>query len=930
MQPNGTQPIGIPAGTPLAGALARARDALVRADPAGLDDAYRQAVDLVASQPETRSKTDHPKLWVTLATDHVGQLLALGAVTLALRRCDEYLQAVSRVHPPNGDDRDGSANGDRSARAHTALLLLRAEIQSAAGGHCTAAADTAQVRHVLGDRLWVLPVEDHARLLRIEGLAAADGGDLDTAALRLGAARQAFITAGHHDGVRMVDQDRLMIAARLGAGEAIDEVLDSAPPQTVADHLRLASALRKELRYEDACRVLVRCIAEHEIDPALRLPVLGEIVALLRLTCRHEAADRLLPLLREAAVDAPDRLAGDELLAVVDPPNRPAEPDELAGPSTSHSAPDPSPGAVVSARFDRGIQRARNLAAQDRLDMAERALAELRPRSRTDRDAATWHLAAGELELAADEQTDGDNHLRQAVGHLGRAADLAATADLTEVRILALRRLGEACFRLGTEDQALRCWSSATRFQERVVARQASDAVRAGMLLATPDEYDELVDSAAWALQRRGPEAAAGIVVAMETARGSSILDAILPVRAAAAARELPSCSDLAGAWQWLTRLTRGLPRSQVLWIMHATQDRLHHVVAGRGLLYHRSVPVDRQLLAGAVDELRACWDPRAIDSSIEAAGQPRGNRTDDFGDCLDAVGEFVRVDQVLGAVPPNVDRIAVVAGGELSDVPLCGLPVPDSAERLGHRFALSELPCLSVRSALHRRSARQRGDRALLVSPPDSGITPAGRLASRTVLGGALATPDGVRTALADHRYRRVRIDSHGWHDHRDPAGSWLQLAPAGPAGRLTPDVLAGMDLSSCGTLVLGACESGMAHRRGRDERVGFVRAAIRAGAASVLAARWVADDSVAAAVLDRFERHSRRLPRDVALQRAQLDVCRGMPGTPPDVPLPDHPARWACWTLYGDAGWQTRAGPLRRLLRSAIDERRRDDARR
>jgi CHAT domain-containing protein len=106
------------------------------------------------------------------------------------------------------------------------------------------------------------------------------------------------------------------------------------------------------------------------------------------------------------------------------------------------------------------------------------------------------------------------------------------------------------------------------------------------------------------------------------------------------------------------------------------------------------------------------------------------------------------------------------------------------------------------------------------------------------------------------------------------------------------------------------------MAQRRGRDERAGFVRAGIHAGAAAVLAARWIADDPAAAAVLDRFERYLRYLPRDLALRQAQLDVCDGKADLHVGLSDHRHPARWACWTLYGDSGWQTRVGLLRRRL--------------
>src|SRR4029450_10529961 len=121
---------------------------------------------------------------------------------------------------------------------------------------------------------------------------------------------------------------------------------------------------------------------------------------------------------------------------------------------------------------------------------------------------------------------------------------------------------------------------------------------------------------------------------------------------------------------------------------------------------------------------------------------------------------------------------------------------------------------------------------------------------------------------------------------------------------------------LSGCGTLILGACESGMSQRLGRDERLGVAPAALASGAAAVLAARWVAVDAVSATILDGFQHYLRYLPRDQALQRIQLDVLEGrcaMSEVPESTPPPSHMARWACWTLYGDADRQTRAGWLR-----------------
>jgi CHAT domain-containing protein len=116
------------------------------------------------------------------------------------------------------------------------------------------------------------------------------------------------------------------------------------------------------------------------------------------------------------------------------------------------------------------------------------------------------------------------------------------------------------------------------------------------------------------------------------------------------------------------------------------------------------------------------------------------------------------------------------------------------------------------------------------------------------------------------------------------------------------------------------------MAQRIGADERAGFVRAAFVAGAASAVAARWVAPADVAAELLGRFESYARHEPRDVALQLAQRDVHFSAGGDAAPAPYGRrgtaraHPANWACWTLYGDSGFQTRAGPVRRRVRSTL----------
>lgn len=842
-------------GSPVGRAVAAGREAFARADARAVDRAYRDAVAL--AEAGTRD---------ALAVDHVATLLELGAASAALARCGEHLRAAGGAHPD--------------------LLLLRAEIRGSVGDLAGALADIA----ALGD--WSPTDDDRARLLRVEGLAAADRGEFEAAAEKWERARAAFRAAGNDAGVAIVDRDRLGAAVRLGVGEAVPEVLSAAAPRTVADHLLLAVALKRELRYEEALHVMIRCVTDTVVDPALRLPVLREIAALLWLTRQEAVVARLEPLLREAVAESPDPVAAQEDL------------DGLF--------PDTAPGGSGSTRFGRRIEEARRLLAATRLDEAEALLVELRDLARAEHDVAVWHLIAGEVELARHQHTGDDAFLRHAVVQLDTAATRANTTALAEVRVVALRLGGRALFALGAEDEAGDRWIEAHAIEERFAERQVTDQVRVGMQLAAPDEHDERVRAAAAAVDRRGAAATAAVVVAMESARGATILGSVLPE---GFPRNLPRLHDLDGAWRWLGEETRDLPRSQVVWMVHVTPHRVHHAVIGHGSLHHSSVALDRAALWRSVDELMSCWTEGLLDEAI-ASG--------DFDRSLARVADQLDVGAVLDVLPRGVRRIALVAGGALAGVPFAAMTVPGTSERICDRYALSDLPCLSARRPLRHRSAARRGDRALLVSPPGTGLAHAADLPGRVVLESERVTPDDVRAALASRAHHQVRVDTHGFYDHVDPTRSWLLLGPEGTDSRVRPDQLQWMDLRGCGTFVLGACETGMAQPRGRDEHVGFVRAAIHAGAASVVAAKWIADEPVASAVLDRFDRYLRYLPRDIALQRAQLDVARGAWDPPADLENPHHPARWACWAVCGASDRQTGAGPVRRLLRRELDRRR------
>jgi hypothetical protein len=792
-----------------------------------------------------------------VAADDAGLWAVLAAEHVSVLRSAGFLTAAaSRC--------EDYLRGDRvlTSRSRLPLLLERAQVRSESGAHARAASDAAEIRGAVHGDLDPL---DHARLRRVEGLAS---GDRATAYRYLDEARAAFDSLGDTASVAVIDADLRLLRAREGAEPATSAILaeDPAAMTSVPRALARALALRNQHRYEEALRVVVAALAAEGLDDALRLPVLEELVGLLVALRRGKALKAVSDALLPALVRAGGSVEGTE------------------------------PPAV---RFVRGLLNSLQLLERGSVEQARAELDAISELAASDRDGAYWHLASGEASIAAFKRRKTEVDLHDAVRDLTAASEYAAPDQLLDVLIRALRLLGEAFELLKRPDQASSRWAVAHALEEDLVARQISDEVRVTLLEDIPTEHDERIRVAA-ELALSGPggapavTAVAATIVAMESARGAAILGRIAP-DAEGSLRRLPAPGDGAAAWEWLRGIADATARDEAIWIMHARPGRVHHGIVGRGLVHHVDLRADRGKLEKLVKALRKeCNEFRL--------GQPEGRAT--VSRLIEQLGAEIGVETVLALLPPRVKRLVVVAGGVLSDIPLAALPIKDGAEGASVpvvcRFAVSDLPCLSARPLLRRRAVGNRGSRALFVSAFE-------------------ATPEDFEGELVRRDYRRVRILGHGQSDPKDASQTWLQFAGTKTErdGRIQPGRFQRMALRACGTLILGACESGMAQRVGRDERTGFVRAGLHAGAASVVAARWIAEVSVTAALLDRFEGYLRYLPRDVALQRAQLDVREGRVVLGEDVPEPGHVAWWACWSLYGDSGHQVKAPILRASAR-------------
>jgi tetratricopeptide (TPR) repeat protein len=836
-------PLELPPDSPLARAVDEAVKAFKHDDIAGGDEAYRKAVGLAVWEPTIARR---------LAADHVAQLSNHRQWTLAAKRADEYL-----------------GKADPYA---VALKVASAVAYSGVGYHDRAETLARQVRADVADRLAALPVVEDALLHRVEAWTAMNRHDLAAAQRHLQVASGMFLEAGDIAGTEAIQTDLQMLEQLAGRHGLLSNV------DNIGKALWDALALKRDQRYDEAIKRLTPLLSTAGLDPTIRIRVLTQLVVLYRMTRQFDEADALRQPLVDAAAESADpekEIGTIRRLWEVDepgpfPPPRPDVPDGLI-------------------EFDEQGQ------PQARGDLAaERAMAEL----------AEWHLRVGEWEVTVGRR---DMNVRSqawqsAIGHLRKAIAYAAAPWLVEIRVAALRLLGDA-FDMGKrKDQAVRCWHKAHALENEIAGKQDDDRIRAQMLHAVRSEFDELIDSAVRAM-KVDPAAAALIVTAIEASRGVT--------------EGLPDLGDVDDAYRWTTSVGESLPKSQLAWMIHPADSRIHHILLGRGLFYYDSVPASRSELSKRIESLTQCWrSDHLFQLSVKSGA---------FRTLLDEVTEMMGIARVVTVIPESAQRIVLVLGGRLSDVPIAGMRLDDDLPPLGLRYALSEVPNLSCLDPLRGKARRSRRDSVLLVSPLGAEFVLPEHARWRTVLSAEHATATQLRAKLTGRRrWGQVRLNCHGHHDTKDGTRSWLQLSPEGQDGRLTAEQLQTMNLQVCSTLVLGACESGMAHRLGRHQELGFVRAGLNAGAASVVAARWRAPASVGTPILERFEGYARYLPRDVALQRARQDVCAGMATAPSeDIPA-DHPACWACWAVYGDSGRQTRTGLLRRTVRRLLHSRR------
>ncbi len=167
-----------------------------------------------------------------------------------------------------------------------------------------------------------------------------------------------------------------------------------------------------------------------------------------------------------------------------------------------------------------------------------------------------------------------------------------------------------------------------------------------------------------------------------------------------------------------------------------------------------------------------------------------------------------------------------------------------------------------------------------------------AGLLQGEAWLGAAASSGRFEKVAA---RYRLLHLATHSRADDR--LGHYSYIATSNTDKLLYAKDLYLLSLAA-EMVVLSSCEAGGGKLLRGEGIIGMVRAFAYAGARSVVAPLWVANDQSTASLMTDFYRNlSKGRSKDVALQQAYMALLDGSPAE-------SHPFFWAGFRVFGQAG--------------------------
>jgi CHAT domain-containing protein len=244
-----------------------------------------------------------------------------------------------------------------------------------------------------------------------------------------------------------------------------------------------------------------------------------------------------------------------------------------------------------------------------------------------------------------------------------------------------------------------------------------------------------------------------------------------------------------------------------------------------------------------------------------------------------------------------HFERLIVVPHGPLHYLPFHALF--DGRAYLLERCEMAYLPTSSLlRQHRHAGPGGDAAFSALVVGCSLNGTLPytlvEAQQVARRLPGVSLLEEEATRANLEARAgaARIIHLAAHGQFRSDAPIFSALYLAD----GPLTMTDVFNLELNAS-LVTLSACQSGASVVEGGDELVGFSRAFLYAGAASLLMSLWRVEDQATTQLMDRFYQAllaNQRKP--AALRQAQLALLSGTEGA-----RYRHPYFWAPFFLVG-----------------------------
>lgn len=544
--------------------------------------------------------------------------------------------------------------------------------------------------------------------------------------------------------------------------------------------------------------------------------------------------------------------------------------------------------------------------------------------------------AIGRLEIRRGNLEAGLTSLRAALDRHRAAGSLEVSAGILGNIGYTLRRLPEPDLA-----GALAAFDTAAVYRAAVRTQAGGDENR----LSIGEQFTLPVGEWELAWLARAPEsgaepAAFAALAASERGRAQALLDLMLGTSKAAT----PG-ADLAAEGRRLVAATTGRGAGLLSYLV--TEDTLitwyirPGGAAGSPAVTAFKVPVSADALARLAGRWRAALGVDQADVGARLAGTSAGPsleqvlRTGAAGKAGPA-GNHAEIGAVLTRLllPAELlnagageGEVIIVPHGALTVIPFGALPLTDSIETLGTRYALRYAPSLASLAEVERpppaprATLTQRLRRALVVGDPlmpspgnGSGETltlaplPAAAAEGKAValrlgsgsLTGKAATEAAIRRRMPAAPLIHLATHGYAYADPGRARNSFVALAPD-PAsdGLLTVgEVLDDPALKlSAELVVLSACQTGLGNLKQAEGTVGLQRAFMARGARSMLVSLWSVSDEATAILMERFYHHWLVDPdqpaKSEALRRAQADLraTRGF----------EEPRYWAPFQLVG-----------------------------